>query len=64
MGRLVAWVAEKGPLRADLTPAEAADVVWTLTSADVHRLLTADRGWTGELYERWLGDTLVATLLP
>lgn len=64
MARVVAWVAEKGSLRSGLTVADGADIVWTLTSADVHRLLTVDRGWTGEQYQRWLADTLVALLLP
>ncbi len=64
MARVVAWVAEKGSLRSGLTVAGGADIVWTLTSADVHRLLTVDRGWTGEQYQRWLGDTLITLLLP
>jgi AcrR family transcriptional regulator len=64
MARVAGWVADKGPLRTELTTADAADIVWTLTSADVHRLLTVDRGWSAERYERWLGDTLIALLLP
>ncbi len=60
---VTAWVAEKGPLRSGLTVAAAADIVWTLTSTDVHRLLTVDRGWTGDQYAQWLGDTLIALLL-
>ena len=64
MARVVGWVAANGPLRDGLSMDDAADVVWTLTSADVHRLLTADSGWTEERYERWLGDTLIASLLP
>ncbi len=64
MARVVGWVAANGPLRDGLSMDDAADVVWTLTSADVHRLLTADSGWPEERYERWLGDTLIASLLP
>ncbi len=64
MARVVGWVAANGPLRDGLSLDDAADIVWTLTSADVHRLLTADSGWTEERYERWLGDTLIASLLP
>ncbi len=48
----------------DLAVLEAADTVWTLSSAEVHQLLTVDRRWTAEQYERWLGDTLIALLLP
>lgn len=53
-----------GPLRDGLAVADAVDEVWTLTSAEVHRLLTVDRGWPGDQYEVWLVDTLAALLLP
>ncbi len=61
---VVGWVAEKGPLRDGLTVADGADILWTLTSADVYRLLRVERGWTGERYERWLRDSLIGALLP
>jgi len=64
MTRVLGWVSERGPLREGLTPAQGADILWTLTSADIHRLLTIERGWTGDQYERWLAGTLVASLLP
>jgi hypothetical protein len=57
-------LARNGPLRDALTVSDAVDVVWTLTSAEVHRLLTVDRGWSGDRYEEWLADSLVALLLP
>lgn len=63
MTTVVEWVAANGPLRDNLTVAEGADIVWTLTSADVHQMLTVERGWTAEQYARWLTDTLAATLL-
>ena len=57
-------LARNGPLRSDLRMTEAIDQVWTLTSAEVHRLLTADRGWSGDQYEDWLIETLALLLLP
>jgi hypothetical protein len=42
---------------------DAAEATWTLTSAEVHHLLTVDRGWSGDRYEVWLGDTLTRLLL-
>lgn len=60
----VQWLERNGPLRAGLTTEEAGEIVWAESSAEVHHLLTVDRGWTGERYERWLGDTLIALLLP
>lgn len=64
MAVFVQWLERNGPLRAGLSAAEAADVVWTMSSAEVHHLLTVDRGWTTERYEQWLADTLIALLLP
>jgi AcrR family transcriptional regulator len=61
---LVGWVAANGPLRDGLGEDEAAAIVWTLTSPEVHGLLRVARGWTAERYVAWLGETLKATLLP
>jgi hypothetical protein len=38
--------------------------VWTLTSAEVFLLLTANRGWSRDQYADWLGDSLIRLLLP
>jgi AcrR family transcriptional regulator len=59
---LVTNLAEMGGLRSGLDPAHARDAVWALISPDLYRLLVGDRGWSHADYERWLGDTLVATL--
>lgn len=64
LGVFVRWLAHNGPLRPGLSESEATDTVWTLTSAEVHHLLTVDRGWSREQYIQWLNDTLVAVLLP
>jgi AcrR family transcriptional regulator len=60
----VQWLESNGPLRSGLSPDDAADTVWALSSAEVHHLLTVDRGWPSEHYEQWLGDALNALLLP
>jgi AcrR family transcriptional regulator len=62
--RFAGWVAANGPLRGDLDVAAAGETIWLLTSAEVYRLLTVDRGWTRDQYEHWLGTTLVTLLLP
>ena len=41
----------------------AADTVYALAGADVYHLLVHDRGWAPAEHERWLHDTLVATVL-
>ena len=63
MRTFVGWVLANGPLRKGLSQEEAAAIVWTLTSPDVHRLLRVERGWTAERYVAWLEDTLKGSLL-
>ena len=57
-------VAANGRLRKGLTEEGAAETVWALASPELYRLLTETRRWSGERYSRWLGDALVALLLP
>lgn len=64
MRTFVLWLERNGPLRPELTTDDAADIVWTMSSAEVHQLLTGDRHWTTERYEQWLSDTLISLLLP
>jgi AcrR family transcriptional regulator len=64
MIHVVEWVAANGSLRDGLDVEAAGETVWLLTSAEVYHLLTVDRGWPGDRYERWLGDTLITLLLP
>ena len=60
---LVKLLEEKGALRPEINPAAARDILWTLTSYDIHRRLVVERKWSADRYEKWLGDTLVLTLL-
>lgn len=62
--RIAHALAAAGALRTDLTEIDAADIVYTLMSPEVYRLLTDDRGWSPERYERWLADALITQLLP
>ena len=64
MRQFASWVASKGPLRDGMSVDDAATIVWTLASPEVHRLLRAERGWTAERYRNWLATTLTRTLLP
>jgi AcrR family transcriptional regulator len=64
MTRVVGWIEANGPLRSGLSTAEAGEIMWTLTSADVHRMLRIERGWSVERYEGWLAESLIAALLP
>jgi AcrR family transcriptional regulator len=64
MRAVVSWVGAHGPLRDDLSAEDAASVVWTLTSPEVHLLLRDSCGWSRKRYEHWLAGTLVDGLLP
>src|SRR5256714_8761108 len=44
--RFVSWLAAKGPFRGGMDEQEAAAIVWTLTSPEVHGLLRGERGWS------------------
>jgi AcrR family transcriptional regulator len=64
MREFVSWVAANGPLRDGLTEEDAATVLWTLTSPEVHGLLRSVRGWPAERYTAWLRESLTRSLLP
>lgn len=53
-----------GGIRSGLSIAEAADSIWVTNSAEVYVLLTSERGWPPNRYERWLADSWSRLLLP
>jgi AcrR family transcriptional regulator len=61
MRTIVQHLASRAELRMPLD--RAAQIVWTLASPDVGRMLCDDQGWTTGQYADWLEDTLAATLL-
>ena len=62
--RFARLLADRGALRAGLRPERAADLIWTLCARATYESLVVARGWTAEEYREWLGDTLIAALLP
>jgi AcrR family transcriptional regulator len=61
MTTLAAWIAERGSLRQPVE--EAAALLWTLTSPEVHHMLVDGWQWTQAQYVEWLRDNLDAALL-
>ena len=53
-----------GHLRPGITPAEAADILWTYSSHELYELLVIRRGWSAERYGRFVAQALIAALLP
>ncbi len=56
------WFAARGALR--VSARRAGEIIWTLASPDVARMLCDELGWTQAQHARWLADTLARTLLP
>lgn len=68
MRSVAGWIAANGPLRTKGTGAEAieeaAAILWTITSPEVHQMLRDHWEWTPAAYEDWLRRTLESALLP
>lgn len=54
---------DAGHLRAGITLAQAADVLWTYSSPELYELLVLRRGWTPQRYGRFIADAMITTLL-
>jgi AcrR family transcriptional regulator len=63
MRDLVTDLGPDGTLRPGLTVPAAADTIWAIASAELFILLTVERGWDLDTYERWLADTWQRLLL-
>ena len=60
---LVGELGPAGTLRDGLTVNAAADTIWATASAELFILLTVERRWDLDTYERWLADTWHRLLL-
>jgi AcrR family transcriptional regulator len=56
-------IRNAGALREGLTIAEAADVLWATNNSELYVLMTVERRWTVDRYQRWLADTWERLLL-
>ena len=63
MRKLARNLQSAGGLRAGLSVDEAADVIWATNSSELYVLLTVERKWLPDRYERWLADTWCRLLL-
>jgi AcrR family transcriptional regulator len=58
------FLKQRGYLREGVTLAQATDILWTCTSDELYDLLVLQRGWSLPRFARFLGDYLIAALLP
>jgi len=63
MRLFAADLAATGRVRADLSVAKAADVIWTMNSPEFYLLLVEERGWSPREFEDWLVDAWGRLLL-
>jgi AcrR family transcriptional regulator len=59
---LAGWLAQTGPLRREMPVDRAADILWSLTSPELHRLFRKHCGWNAEEYARWLTEAMLDAL--
>ena len=52
-----------GQTRKDLNQDDIRDILWTLTSIDVHDRLVIQRRWSKEDYVEWLTDSIARVVL-
>jgi len=53
---------KSGRARKGLDKETASSVLWTLTGREVYHKLVHESGWSPDKYQRWLEETLLATL--
>jgi AcrR family transcriptional regulator len=54
---------EKKALAGTVGRERAADLLWSLCSHDLYRMLVNERHWSSEQYEQWLASSLIHSLL-
>jgi AcrR family transcriptional regulator len=52
-----------GQVRAGISLAQTADVLWTYSSPELYELLVLRRGWTPQRFGRFIADAMTAALL-
>ncbi len=56
-------LADLGGLAPGVSREEARDMIWTLISPELYRMLVVERGWSDLGYERWLAQALKGSVL-
>lgn len=62
-GLVAEGLVQRRALPLSLTQDDAHDIIYGLMSPELRRVLMHERQWSADRYEKWLADTLCATLL-
>jgi len=52
-----------GHLRPGITPAEAADILWTYSAPELYELLVLRKGWSAKQHGKFIADAMINALL-
>ncbi len=63
MRKFVRDLQVTGRVRPDLSVNDAADIVWATNSSELYVMLTEERGWSPQRFERFLADSWRRLLL-
>lgn len=58
------FLAERGHLRDGVTIDWAADVLWMISSVEIYELYVLQRGWSQQQFAQFVGELMIAALLP
>lgn len=58
------YLKDRGYLRGDLSVAEATDILWVCSSAELYELLVLKRGWPLPRFAQYVTSYMTASLLP
>jgi AcrR family transcriptional regulator len=62
-GFVARGLVERHALRHGLTETDAHDIIYALMSPELRTVLMKERRWSGDHYQHWLAETMIATLL-
>lgn len=62
-GEYVKKLMNEKLLAKGITLQNARDILWTLTSRELYRMMVMQRGWSSDEYEKWLAELLAKSLL-
>jgi len=57
------FLANRGYLRDGVSVAQATDILWTCSSAEIYELLVVERGWSLSRFGRFIAEFMIAALL-